>query len=87
MNERIVLIVPALTDQAGQCRIVRYTGAKSIKDPLTHYRTYPEQWFEAGIMSSRGSLVCYSGEDDEIDALIEDVPLAAGVIYRFPSES
>ncbi|MBU2734268.1 hypothetical protein HAQ00_00675 [Acidithiobacillus caldus ATCC 51756] len=49
-------IVPAFSDQAGQCRIVRHD--RRIKNPARHHREHPEEWKEAGLMSSQGRLVC-----------------------------
>lgn len=49
-------IVPAWSDIAGQCRIVKYPG--TVKSPRDDYRKNPENWKEAGLMNSRGSLVC-----------------------------
>ena len=51
-------IVPALTDIAGQCRIVaRDYFEGSARD---NYRKEPEQWREVGLMNSRGKLVCFA---------------------------
>jgi len=75
-------IVPAWSDQAGQCRIVCRTFAGKI-DGAASYRATPELWKEAGIMNSRGEIVCL---DDPI-AFAEmklDEPLMAGVQYSFP---
>jgi hypothetical protein len=50
------LIVPALTDQAGQCRIVSRSHEAPVKDALAHYRWMPDEWREAGIMNSQGTI-------------------------------
>lgn len=56
-------IVPALTDVAGQCRIVGYPGTdypgKSARDS---YRAHPDLWKDVGLMNSRGELVCLEPE-------------------------
>lgn len=51
-----LFIVPALTDQAGQCRIV---GSPGIFQSASHnYQANPSAWQEVGLMNSRGELVC-----------------------------
>lgn len=51
-------IAPALTDQAGQCRI--YSTPGDVEDAGALYRARPEVWREVGLMNSRGQLVCSS---------------------------
>jgi hypothetical protein len=55
MGTFTILIVPALTDQGGQCRIVKSEG--EFKDALHAYRNRPEVWKECGLMNSRGQIV------------------------------
>lgn len=73
---KTLLIVPAMTDQAGQCRIVAREG----KGTLADYRAEPRNWTEVGIMNSRGDLVCI---EPEFNDLYNDVPLAAGTLWYF----
>jgi hypothetical protein len=76
-----VYIVPALTDMAGQCRI--YEHPQKVRCPRDHYRERPDEWLEAGIMNSRGSLVCAARTEiwEELKAC---EPLAAGLVFHFP---
>lgn len=78
-----LLIVPALTDQAGQCRIVGYPGTDYPGDnALRSYREHPSLWKDVGMMNSRGALVCLEpdygacGGWDELKAC---EPLMAGM--------
>lgn len=71
-------IVPALTDVAGQCRIVA-----RLKDDLRgsareNYRKEPAAWKEVGIMDSRGKLVCLDTKA-ATDELRSCEPLMAGL--------
>jgi hypothetical protein len=76
-----VYIVPALTDQAGQCRIVSREGEfDSARDD---YRLNPDAWKEIGIMNSRGKLVCLeAGNLDIVDELKASEPLMAGLVFE-----
>lgn len=72
------LIVPAWSDQAGQCKIVSREGRHP--QALLSYRETPELWSEAGIMNSQGKLVCL--DDKELFFEMQaDEPLAAGSVY------
>lgn len=73
------LIVPAMTDQAGQCRIVRHPGRKACA--LADYRLRPDEWSEAGLMNSSGKLVCLDAPAELHEEMKGDEPLAAGLIY------
>lgn len=83
------LIVPAMTDQAGQCRIV---ARKHLDDhifkpsALDNYRNDPDAWYEAGLMDSRGKVVCL---DDAVfaDDMKLDEPLRAGLVYTYDEET
>jgi len=75
-------IVPALTDQAGQCRIVTRRVDNKI-DAADSYRASPELWAEAGLMSSSGKLVCLN-DAHAFTAMAESEPLSAGVQFNFP---
>lgn len=79
-----IYIVPALTDQASQCRIVaREDFGGSARD---NYRREPEKWREVGLMNSRGGLVCFYGEAAHRQELKESVPLRAGLVFNFPMQ-
>lgn len=67
-------IVPAMTDPAGQCRIVSTEGKP--KDPAALYRARPDLWKEFGLMNSRGKLVCANAAGQEIKDM---EPLMAGM--------
>ncbi|HDR9105374.1 hypothetical protein [Paraburkholderia sp. A3RO-2L] len=73
-----VYIVPAMTDQAGQCRIVAREG--SVPSARDDYRRNPQAWKEIGIMNSQGRLVCLEADNlaayDELKAC---EPLMAGL--------
>ncbi len=73
-----VYIVPAMTDQAGQCRIVSREGR--VASARDDYRRNPAAWQEIGFMNSRGKLVCINAENP---ALVEELkacePLMAGL--------
>lgn len=74
----LVLIVPAFSDQAGQCRIVARQG--DVRDALCNYRAEPRAWREVGLMDSRGSIRCIEPQFAEMR---QDEPLTAGVVYEF----
>lgn len=75
---RTYLIVPAWTDQAGQCRIVSREGRHS--QALLSYRESPDLWLDSGIMNSEGRLVCL--DDPVLGAEMRaDEPLCAGLVY------
>lgn len=76
-----VYIVPAMTDQAGQCRIVAREG--SVRSARDDYRRSPDAWKEIGIMNSRGRLVCLSADNLAIvDELKSCEPLMAGMQFE-----
>lgn len=76
-----LLIVPAETDIAGQCRIVSHPD--HIKGPLAHYRAAPEEWYEAGLMASNGKLRCLEGPLSWWNEIRECEPLMAGLTFYF----
>lgn len=78
------LIVPAWSDQAGQCRIVRREHEIKHPDPLKHYRQYPEQWKEAGRMNSRGVVVALDATPEVLQEFRDCEPLMAGTSFDFP---
>lgn len=76
-----VYIVPALTDQAGQCRIVSRDG--KVTSARDDYRRNPSAWHEIGLMNSRGNLVCISADNLAIvDELKSCEPLMAGLQFE-----
>lgn len=84
------LIVPAWSDQAGQCRIVakrhheRDDEDVSPHPGLKDYRADPSQWFEVGIMNSQGHIVCLSPtHPSHYPYIQQDEPLMAGLAYTF----
>ena len=78
------LIVPAWSDQAGQCRIVVTSTFASVKNPLRDYRDYGDKWREAGIMNSQGKLVCLEATPDQRAQIKAAEPLSAGMSWEFP---
>ncbi len=77
---RTYYIVPAWSDQAGQCRIVSREGL--IPDAHKSYQAAPGLWKEAGLMNSLGRLVCLSAGPEVQEEFRACEPLMAGtVIY------
>lgn len=70
------LIVPACTDQAGQCRIAQREG--DIADALKDYRADPDAWSDVGLMNSRGNLVCLNAPSVVYQEFKSMEPLMAG---------
>lgn len=77
------LIVPAFSDQAGQCRIVARTHEHVHPQALQHYRNHADQWKEVGIMNSRGKLVCLDAPQLVIQDFKDCEPLGAGMTMSF----
>ena len=78
----ILYIVPANSDISGQCRIV----ARKASAPLSardNYREAPELWREAGLMNSRGKVVCLDAPADQYQELRDCEPLVAGTQFVF----
>ena len=80
-----IYIAPAMTPQAGQCRIYACEGPM-IRSARDHYRTFPGLWKEVGIMNSRGNLVCFKGTPKQREDLTNDQPLMAGITYTYEDE-
>jgi hypothetical protein len=73
-------IVPAWSDQAGQCRIVsRITDGKV--DASKDYRRNPALWKEAGLMNSLGQIVWLTANKDLTQDVIDSQPLMAGTQF------
>lgn len=70
------LIVPAWSDQAGQCRIVARDG--EFVGALHHYRGHPSAWQEVGLMNSHGQLVCLEAPASVVQEFKDCEPLMAG---------
>jgi len=80
MNVHTALIVPAFSDQAGQCRIVSRPG--KWPDALTAYRANDKAWKEVGLMNSRGHLV--HADDANLRLELQDCePLMAGLVVTY----
>lgn len=78
-----VLIVPAWSDQAGQCRIVATDG--HIKDALKSYRSDPSHWKEVGLMNSSGKVVHLTQDLQDaglLDEMRDCEPLMAGTSFH-----
>lgn len=78
-------IVPAWSDQAGQCRIVSREG--DVENAPDSYRQRPEQWKEAGRMNSQGRLVCLDGTALAVAEFRDCEPLAAGLVITVDNPS
>lgn len=79
----VFYIVPAWSDQAGQCRIVSRQVEGRI-DASASYRAAPELWAEAGIMNGRGKIVCLN-DKHAFEEMSQDEPLMAGMQYSLPA--
>lgn len=77
------LIVPAWSDQAGQCRIVARSHEQQHPNPLQHYRQYDSQWKEVGVMNSQGKLVYLDAPAAVVQDFKDSEPLAAGLTFAF----
>ena len=84
MTTTLYIVVPAMTDQAGQCRIVARRGAWAAKQS---YRENPEAWHEAGIMNSQGHIVCLNAPAKVYQQLIQDEPHMAGLEVQYKEEA
>lgn len=76
-----VYIVPAMTNQAGQCRIVAAEGY--FESPRDSYKAHPELWKDGGIMNSAGQIVCLQAGPQTTAELKACEPLMAGAFFRF----
>jgi hypothetical protein len=80
----VFYVVPAWSEQSGQCRIVSRQVEGRI-DAAASYRATPELWTEAGLMNSRGKVV-YLNDKHAFEEMSQDEPLMAGMQYSLPSE-
>lgn len=76
-----LLIVPALTDIAGQCRIVAFPGRNT--NALKDYRANPGQWYEVGLMNSQGKLVHIDAGSEVREDIKSCEPLMAGLVFHY----
>lgn len=77
-------IVPAWSDQAGQCRIVARRGRH--ENARQDYRAHPECWKEVGLMNSLGKLVSLDAPAATVQEFRDCEPLMAGtMIYIKPA--
>lgn len=81
------LIVPAVTDLAGQCRIVMRAHDIVHPSPLQHYREYPQQWRDVGLINSRGCVVALEAPAEVRTEFKDCEPLMAGLSFSFASEA
>jgi hypothetical protein len=84
MTATTILIVPAWSDQAGQCRIVARDHDDSFTPGLADYRRQPDLWRDAGLMNSQGRLVCLDAERDRYADIQSCEPLMAGSVFTYP---
>ena len=85
----IYFIKPALTDQAGQCRIYRKHFGSRDGAPASVTRDYdagPNSWREVGLMNSRGRLVCLDAEQGVIEDIKSCEPLMAGLHFTYTGD-
>lgn len=85
MPKQTYYIVPAFSDQAGQCRIVVCDGA--VANARDSYRAHPDLWKEAGIMNSRGELVCLEAPKHVWNEIQDCCPLMAGTQFIVDKEA
>ena len=82
----IYFIKPALSKQAGQCRIYRkHFDSRDGRPPsvIGDYDDDPGSWREVGLMSSRGRLVCLDAEQDIVEDIRACEPLMAGLHFTY----
>lgn len=80
------VVVPAWSDQAGQCRIVsrlHNQGEAAIRPGLSDYRRKPELWKEAGLMRSDGTIRCLDALTAELEVINDAAPIMAGTSFHF----
>lgn len=77
------LIVPAMTDQAGQCRIVHRVTPAHVSVGLNDYRDKPALWMEVGIMASDGHVVCLDAWPEVWKDMRDSEPLMASTTFSY----
>lgn len=73
-------IVPAWSDQAGQCRIVSFEG--DPENAPRHYKENQASWKEVGLMNSRGDLIYLNASPEAIQEFKDCEPLMAGLVVK-----
>ncbi|EGQ62637.1 hypothetical protein GGI1_14059 [Acidithiobacillus sp. GGI-221] len=81
MHLQTVYIVPAMTNQEGQCRIVAAEGFYG--SPRDSYEKHPKRWKEIGIMNSAGKIVCLEAGPQATAEMKDCEPLMAGAFFKF----
>lgn len=87
-----ILVVPAITNQAGQCRVVAREG-NFASNALDNYRTSTgNAWREVGLMNSLGCLAYFAGPREVREDIEDCQPLCGGWVYTteikpWPSQS
>ena len=76
-----VYIVPAMTDQEGQCHIVATEGWHGA--PRDSYEKHPTRWKEIGIMNVDGKIVCLEAGPQATKEMKDCEPLMAGAFFKF----
>lgn len=77
------LVVPAWSDQAGQCRIVSREHDNKFRMCLATYRRAPELWKEAGLVSSTGGLRCIDASAVVAQYMREQEPIYPPTTFTF----
>lgn len=80
-----IYIVPAWSDQGGQCRIVAQDDFYGVARDA--YRANPSGWKEVGLMNSRGQLVCLTAPSHVYSDIKECEPLMAGMAFTYPTSA
>lgn len=75
-----IYIVPGITNQAGQCRIVATEGWYG--SPRDSYEKFPNGWKEIGIMNSDGRIVCLETGPQVTADIKACEPLMAGAFFK-----
>lgn len=92
MTTTTFVIVPALTEQAGQCGIVcrehdeTHSDGRRMTLGLADYRRKPELWKLAGVMNSSGRLVCLESTPAQWADIKSCEPLMAGSVFTYRQE-
>lgn len=81
----VIYIAPAFGENHHpQCRLYAHNGPwPTVMSVADHYRRFPEQWREVGLMNYQGTLVCFEGPDVQRQELRDSQPLMAGTTFRF----
>lgn len=80
---KTVYIAPAVGTLAGQCRIYATHADVTYRGARDHYRKFPQEWKEVGLMNFQGRLVCYDGTTLEYEEIKDCEPLMAGTVWTF----